>query len=101
MGPTYRAHGLFNRSLLNTSDPLNIQALLATQFHEFGLGPTRKQNFHALLGNGIFTSEGEEWQHYRNQLKPQFTRDQFSGLVSAAQHLDVLFRALPQENSDG
>ena len=44
-----------------TVDPKNIQAVLATQFHEFELGQTRRKNFFPLLGNGIFTSDGKGW----------------------------------------
>ena len=44
-----------------TVDPKNIQALLATQFNDFCLGHTRRNNFFPLLGNGIFTSDGRSW----------------------------------------
>lgn len=54
-----------------------------------------------MLGNGIFTAEGEAWAHYRNQLKPQFTRDQVSDLESADRHLQVMFKVIPQEDSNG
>ena len=36
-----------------TSDPKNIQALLATQFSDFDLGPARRGNMIATLGDGI------------------------------------------------
>jgi hypothetical protein len=42
-----------------TADPKNIQAMLATQFNDFCLGHTRRDNFMPLLGNGIFTSDGK------------------------------------------
>jgi hypothetical protein len=44
-----------------TSDPKNIQALLATQFQDFELGEARRGNFFPMLGNGIFTSDGKAW----------------------------------------
>jgi hypothetical protein len=44
-----------------TVDPKNIQAMLATQFNDFCLGHTRKNNFAPLLGHGIFTSDGKSW----------------------------------------
>lgn len=44
-----------------TTDPKNIQALLATQFNDFEIGPMRRGNFFPLLGNGIFTSDGKSW----------------------------------------
>lgn len=36
-----------------TVDPKNVQAVLATQFKDFGLGERRNGNFSPLLGQGI------------------------------------------------
>lgn len=41
------------RSHIFTVDPKNIQAVLATQFKDFGLGVIRHDNLHPLLGTGI------------------------------------------------
>ncbi|KAG4035710.1 hypothetical protein MFRU_001g04780 [Monilinia fructicola] len=97
---TYRMHNPFYNSIVFTSDPSNIQAVLATQFHDYELGPSRSQNMSELLGHGIFTADGEAWAHYRQQLKPQFARDQISDLDAADQHLRILYRALPQTSSE-
>lgn len=39
-----------------TVEPRNIQAVLATQFKDFGLGKVRNRNFSPLLGHGIVSS---------------------------------------------
>lgn len=44
-----------------TVDPKNIQALLATQFKDFELGPIRRGSFAPLTGDGIFTLDGKPW----------------------------------------
>lgn len=44
-----------------TTDPKNIQAMLATQFNDFEVGELRRAQFFALLGDGIFTSDGKRW----------------------------------------
>ena len=44
-----------------TSDPKNVQAILATQFNDFELGELRRGNFFPMLGNGIFTTDGKAW----------------------------------------
>lgn len=44
-----------------TADPKNIQAMLATQFKDFSLGPLRRGSFEPLIGHGIFTSDGKDW----------------------------------------
>lgn len=44
-----------------TNDPKNIQAMLATQFKDFELGPVRRGCFAPLIGDGIFTLDGKGW----------------------------------------
>ena len=44
-----------------TSDPKNVQAVLALQFKDFELGSLRRKNFFPMLGNGIFTADGQSW----------------------------------------
>ena len=44
-----------------TVDPQNIQAILATQFKDFSLGPIRSGSFEPFIGHGIFTSDGKDW----------------------------------------
>ena len=51
---TYKYSVLGNNNIF-TADEKNIQAILATQFNDFDLGPHRRGNFWPLLGNGIFT----------------------------------------------
>ncbi|KAE8447500.1 hypothetical protein EG329_010630 [Mollisiaceae sp. DMI_Dod_QoI] len=98
---TFRIFNAFNETLVMTTDPENVQAMLATKFHDFDLGPQRHKMFQEMLGHGIFTAEGEKWAHFRSQLKPQFARDQVSDLESTERHLNVLFKVLPEENANG
>lgn len=51
----------FGRRQVLTSNPRNIQALLATQFRDFQLGDLRRNNFFPMLGMGIFTADGRAW----------------------------------------
>lgn len=67
---------------IRTADPKNIQAILANKFADFGkhphaiprrpdtdmprdIGPTRRGNFLPMLGDGIFTADGNHWKHSR------------------------------------
>lgn len=59
-GPPSIAMHVLNRSIV-TTDPRNIQAILATQFEDFDLGKGRNAQFFPLLGDGIFTADGELW----------------------------------------
>lgn len=82
-----------------TADPKLVQAILATQFNDFYLGPTRRGNFMPLLGNGIFTADGKMWEHSRAMLRPQFARDQISDLRLEEKHVQNLMRALPVDGT--
>ena len=58
-GATFTATAML-RKFIVTNDPENIQAVLATKFHDFQLG-SRLKFFGPLLGRGIFTSDGHDW----------------------------------------
>ncbi|KAM3566190.1 hypothetical protein ARSEF4850_000858 [Beauveria asiatica] len=75
-----------------TADPENIKALLATQFNDFELGSIRLDQMGPLIGHGIFTSDGKEWQQQRSMLRPQFTRAQISNLTLLEAHVQHLFQ---------
>ncbi|KAJ5502300.1 Cytochrome P450 E-class CYP52 [Penicillium fimorum] len=83
------------RTHISTVDPKNVQAILATQFKDFDLGPVRQISMHPLLGTGIFTADGEEWSRSRSLLRPQFTREQISQLELEENHVQKAFQALP------
>ncbi|CRL23698.1 Cytochrome P450 [Penicillium camemberti] len=88
------------RQNLFTADPKNIQAMLATQFKDFGLGDTRRNVADPVVGHGIFTTDGESWSRSRSLLRPQFTRDQMSNLHREERHVHNALRAIPML-SDG
>ena len=60
----------FDTVIVQTYEPANIQALLATQFEDFSLG-FRLQSWAPMFGKGIFTTDGAEWfalLHIRTRL---------------------------------
>ncbi|KAJ5907443.1 hypothetical protein N7495_000125 [Penicillium taxi] len=83
------------RKHLFTTDPKNIQAVLATQFKDFEMGSVRASNIHHLLGTGVFTADGEDWSRSRALLRPQFTRDQISQLELEETHFQNAMQVLP------
>ncbi|KAF7861911.1 hypothetical protein EAF04_007792 [Stromatinia cepivora] len=98
---TYK-HTVLGSANFQTADPKNLQAMLATQFQDFDLGPQRRGNFFPLLGNGIFTQDGKPWQHSRAMIRPQFTRDQVSNLDLEEAHVQNSMKLLdPMIQADG
>lgn len=77
-----------------TADPENIKAILATQFKEYGKGEQFRLDWHAFLGDGIFTTDGDMWHNSRQLIRPQFIKDRVSDLDIFEKHTKVLFEKL-------
>ncbi len=88
-------YSLFGNKVIATAEPQNIQAILATQFDDFCLGALRRDCFMPLLGNGIFTQDGEAWKHSRAILRPQFSRGKVTDLEMEERHVQDMMSALP------
>ncbi|KAF2177492.1 cytochrome P450 [Zopfia rhizophila CBS 207.26] len=73
--------------------PRNVEALLSTHFKDYGFG-ARPAVFAPLLGNGIFTQEGEAWKHSRELLRKQFVRAQYQNLDHFREHVDNLITCM-------
>lgn len=80
---------LLGQLIVQTKDPENIKAILATQFNDFSLG-FRHGQFFPLLGDGIFTLDGEDWKHSRAMLRPQFAREQIGHVKLLEPHFKML-----------
>lgn len=93
---TFRSF-IAGRASINTKDPENIKAILATQFNDFALG-SRYDAMYCTLGAGIFTLDGEGWKHSRAMLRPQFARDQVGHVTSLEPHIQALANKIRQAN---
>jgi cytochrome P450 len=97
---TYKYSTLGSTNIF-TADEKNVQAILATQFPDYDLGPLRRGNFMPLLGNGIFTQDGKPWEHSRAMMRPQFARELVSDLELEECHVQNLMRAIVAKSGDG
>jgi hypothetical protein len=55
---------LMGRTITSTCEPENVKAILATNFKDFAVGP-RLSALGQLMGSGIFTTDGNHWEHSR------------------------------------
>ncbi|KAF7197749.1 Cytochrome P450 52A8 [Pseudocercospora fuligena] len=78
-----------------TFDPRTLKAVLATQFQDFQQPKARVDALEPLLGRGIFSANGPQWEHSRALLKPQFMREQIADLTLFEKHFQSLLHALP------
>ncbi|KAI8007634.1 Cytochrome P450 704C1 [Camellia lanceoleosa] len=61
---TYRLLDLF-RSQIHTCDPANVEYILKTNFANYGKGWYHQSVLTDLLGDGIFTVDGDKWRLQR------------------------------------
>jgi cytochrome P450 len=72
-----------------TCDPELIKTVLATNFKDWSIGIRRKAMF-PVLGNAIFSVEGDQWTHSRAMLRPQFARDSIANVADLERHVTRL-----------
>ncbi|KAJ5760840.1 hypothetical protein N7520_007996 [Penicillium odoratum] len=98
----FRIHGnTFTKKVLHTSaivtvEPENIKTILSLKFNDYGIG-FRLEPFKALLGKGIFDTDGDHWAASRALVRPSFTRDQIADLTSLENLIQDLFKLLPRD----
>ncbi|GKC81895.1 cytochrome P450 [Tanacetum coccineum] len=69
---TYRVIGLFHADVY-TSDPVNVEYILKTNFNNYGKGTHNHDLMKELLGDGIFTVDGEKWRQQRKVSSHEFS----------------------------
>ncbi|XAR71775.1 Abieta-7,13-dien-18-ol hydroxylase [Bertholletia excelsa] len=69
---TYRFLNLF-RSDVYISDPANVEYILKTNFANYGKGWVHHDILKDLLGDGIFTVDGEMWRTQRKTSSHEFS----------------------------
>ncbi|KAG8381444.1 hypothetical protein BUALT_Bualt06G0122600 [Buddleja alternifolia] len=83
-----------------TSHPANIEYFLKTNFANYGKGSYHHDILEGLLGDGIFTVDGERWRHQRKMSSYEFStrnlRDFSSGVfkTNAAKLADIVSAAV-------
>jgi len=90
---TIPAVDLGMRPALVTREPKNIQAILATNFNDYGLGSGRVA-LTRFLGNGIFMQDGGSWSHSRALIRPSFNRTQIADFQALESHFEELLETI-------
>lgn len=90
---TFRTHILGGSDIL-TADPRNVQAILATQFNDFGMGAQRSTNLRVVLGRSIFAVDGAEWHRARKVVRPIFARENVADLDLLGRHFEKMLQVM-------
>nr|XP_018624313.1 cytochrome P450 704C1-like isoform X1 [Nicotiana tomentosiformis] len=69
---TYRLISPF-RNEIYTADPVNVEYILKTNFDNYGRGRYHHSILTDLLGDGIFTVDGDEWREQRKLSSHEFS----------------------------
>lgn len=69
-----------SKRVLITREPAQIKAMLTSKFWDFGHGPEWHKLSGPFLGNGIFATDGQQWQHSRSIIRPMFIKDRLRNL---------------------
>ena len=96
-GYTFESQTLGSR-VINTSEPENIKAILATNFEDYSLG-FRLAALGPLLGKGIFTSDSKEWETSRALIRPNLVKAQVTDLGLFERHIEELLAHIPKDGS--
>lgn len=95
-GPTFKTS--LGRRVVVTIEPKNVQAILALKFKDFDLG-SRNKALSPLLGQGIFASDGQLWEHSRALMRPNFARNQVADVGLYERHVSNLINNIPVDGS--
>jgi cytochrome P450 len=91
--PTVEAQ-IAGTRVIFTADTDNLRAILASQFNDYGKGQGFRDDWHGLLGDSVFSLDGESWHGARQLLRPQFIKDRVSDLTIFERFSQVLIRGL-------
>ncbi|OUZ99485.1 Cytochrome P450 [Macleaya cordata] len=70
--PTYRLI-LASHSDIYTSDPVNVEYILKTNFSNYSKGKYNYEIMKDLFGDGIFAVDGDKWRHQRKLASYEFS----------------------------
>ncbi|KAF8323072.1 cytochrome P450 [Clavulina sp. PMI_390] len=96
-GPTYDMNILWGHQIV-TSDPVNVKEILATNFSQFEKSRRLRDMLVNFLGDGIFTSDGDEWKNHRAIARPFFSRERVTDYEIFEKNTQRLIRRLLSES---
>lgn len=91
----------FDRKIITTMDPANIQHVLGIASRDFSKNEsrTRRSIITKFIGPGILTATGAGWKHSRDLVKPIFSRGELADVNIIGKHVDRLMNVLPRDKS--
>ncbi|XP_042486135.1 cytochrome P450 94A2-like [Macadamia integrifolia] len=96
---THNGTNILDQSLgypqLITTNPLNVQHILKTQFYIYPKGDIFRDGLSSFLGSGIFNADGEKWKFQRQISSHAFNTKSLRKFVETAVEVELHNRLLP------
>ena len=85
-----------------TIEPENFRTMCSSaDLNNWTIG-TRPIALKPLLGNGIFSSEGESWKHSRIMLRPIFAKEHIKQITAMESYIQLLIKVIKlQQQGEG
>lgn len=97
LGNTFEAN-IVGKVGIFTIEPENVKTILSLKFKDYCIGH-RSGPFAPLLGQGIFTTDGDEWNNSRHLIRPNFMREQVADIQAFERHMQALLKHIPRDGS--
>ncbi|KAL1718161.1 cytochrome P450, partial [Schizophyllum commune] len=88
-------------SQIVTTEPEHVKAILATKFEDFDKGPVTGDAFYSLLGDGVFSTDGDMWKFHRSMTRPFFNKERISDFANFDRHADAILRQAKARIAEG
>ncbi|TFK23190.1 cytochrome P450 monooxygenase pc-1 [Coprinopsis marcescibilis] len=100
LGPAFNVRFLFSDGIF-TVEPEHVKLILSTDFNNYVKGERFQFAVSALLGSGVFNSDGEMWKFHRSMTRPFFSRERVTDLERFDRHTQNALTLLLQTAKTG
>ncbi|KAL1683215.1 cytochrome P450 [Schizophyllum commune] len=101
MGTTTFRVNILGDDQIVTTEPEHVKAILATKFEDFDKGPVTGDAFYSLLGDGVFSTDGDMWKFHRSMTRPFFNKERISDFANFDRHADAILRQAKARIAEG
>ncbi len=84
-----------------TIEPENIKTMLHTNFSEYHRSRNMPNALDPVMGQGVFTSNGEAWAHSRRLVKAQFSTQRVRNVAKLEPYVQNVFNEVGNVGKDG
>ena len=84
-----------------TIEPENVKTMLSTRFSDYHRPRTMPNALNPVMGQGVFTSNGEAWAHSRGLVRAQFSTKRVREVSKLEKHMQNAFEVIGHAREDG